>query len=51
MFTRKEKNTLALAKYSCFKCGGEGRIEIFGDGEHFEYDVVGYKQCPDCQYD
>jgi len=32
----------------CEKCGGEGVIEILGDGENFECDVIGHKPCPDC---
>lgn len=36
-------------KSNCEKCGGDGYIEIMGDGEGFEYDVVGHKPCPECQ--
>jgi len=27
------------------ECDGSGEIEIMGDGEHFEWDVIGYKKC------
>lgn len=32
----------------CERCKGEGLIEIIGDGENFECDVIGYKKCPSC---
>ena len=32
----------------CEYCGGTGQIEIMGDGPNFEVDVVGYKQCEEC---
>lgn len=32
----------------CAKCGGEGWMEIYGDGDGFEYDVIDMKRCPDC---
>ena len=35
----------------CPRCGGSGSIEIMGDGDNFEWDVVGYKPCPDCQFE
>lgn len=35
----------------CETCGGEGVIEVMGDGDNFEWDVIGYKPCPDCEYD
>ena len=36
-----------LEKIECpyGKCSGNGKIEILGDGEHFECDVIGYKTC------
>jgi hypothetical protein len=35
----------------CEKCGGDGYIEIMGDGENFEWDVIGTKPCSECQND
>lgn len=32
----------------CEKCGDDGVIEILGDGDNFECDVIGYKNCPVC---
>tara|TARA_R110000868_G_scaffold160448_3_gene390072 strand:+ start:2508 stop:2651 length:144 start_codon:yes stop_codon:yes gene_type:complete len=32
----------------CERCDGDGYIEIMGDGENFECDVVDTKPCPDC---
>ena len=32
----------------CEKCGDTGVIEIIGDGDNFEVDVIGVKRCP-CQ--
>ncbi len=29
----------------CERCKGTGEIEIMGDGENFEWDVVGIKTC------
>lgn len=35
----------------CERCGGDGYIEIMGDGENFEWDVVDTKPCPECTID
>lgn len=32
----------------CERCDGDGYIEIMGDGDNFECDVIGHKACPDC---
>lgn len=32
----------------CEKCGGDGYIEIMGDGDNFECDVIGHKPCSEC---
>jgi hypothetical protein len=32
----------------CENCGGDGYVEIMGDGEHFEWDCIGTKKCLDC---
>ena len=32
----------------CEKCNGTGYIEIMGDGENFEWDVVDTKPCGNC---
>lgn len=37
--------------YECFTCKDERGIEILGNGDNFECDVVGYKPCPDCEYE
>jgi len=34
----------------CENCNGDGFVEIMGDGDNFEYDVIGTKPCPDCIY-
>lgn len=44
----KEKETNKEEEV-CEKCGGDGFIEILGDGDNFEVDVVGTKPCPECQ--
>lgn len=36
--------------YNCDDCQDSGEIEIMGDGDNFEWDVVGIKRCH-CQYD
>lgn len=38
-----------MVEDKCEKCGGSGVIEILGDGENFECDVIGHKPCPDCR--
>lgn len=38
-------------KYDCDTCQDDRVVEILGDGDHFECDVVGYKECPDCCFD
>lgn len=39
-------------KFDCPKCGGQGFVEreIYGDGENFEWDVVGVEtiSCDEC---
>lgn len=32
----------------CDTCNDDGYVEIMGDGDNFEYDVIGTKPCPDC---
>ncbi len=32
----------------CDLCDGTGEVEIMGDGDNFEYDVVDRKPCPKC---
>lgn len=32
----------------CSYCNGDGFIEIMGDGDNFECDVIGTKPCPEC---
>ena len=32
----------------CESCDGDGFIEVMGDGDNFEYDVIGTKPCPEC---
>lgn len=32
----------------CESCNGDGFIEIMGDGDNFECDVIGTKPCPEC---
>jgi len=34
-----------LEKYNCQKCLDTGKIEILGDGDNFEVDVIGIKKC------
>jgi len=34
---------------SCGSCNDTGVIEIMGDGENFEVDVIGKKPCPECR--
>lgn len=36
---------------TCETCGGDGLIEIMGDGANFEWDVIGHKPCPDCAWE
>lgn len=33
---------------NCLVCEGEGLIEEYGDGENFEWDVIGTHPCPGC---
>jgi len=33
------------SKNVCESCNGTGYIEILGDGDNFECDVVGHKKC------
>lgn len=33
---------------SCLVCEGDGFVEEYGDGEHFEWDVIGMHPCPGC---
>lgn len=35
-------------EYHCDTCNGTGIVEILGDGENFECDVIGYKKCLVC---
>lgn len=35
----------------CKTCNDERAIEVLGDGDNFEVDVVGYKPCPDCKWE
>jgi len=35
----------------CETCQDERAIEVIGDGEGFEVDVIGYKPCPDCKWE
>jgi hypothetical protein len=37
-------------KFDCELCQDTGEIEVMGDGDNFEWDVVGIKQCS-CQED
>lgn len=32
----------------CEECGGSGMIEVLGDGDNFEVDVIGHKKCSNC---
>lgn len=34
--------------FTCRTCNDKGYIEEMGDGENFEWDVIGTKPCPDC---
>lgn len=34
----------------CEYCEGKGLIEIYGDGQGFEVDVIGHKRCEECNY-
>ena len=38
-------------EYECNTCQDDGQIEVIGDGDNFECDVIGYKPCPDCKYE
>ena len=38
-------------EYECETCQDQRAIEVLGDGENFENDVVGYRPCPDCKVD
>jgi len=35
----------------CATCNDERVIEIIGDGDNFEVDVIGHKPCPDCKWE
>ena len=37
--------------YDCDMCQDDGYIEEMGDGENFEWDVIGHKKCPKCNED
>lgn len=37
-------------KFNCERCEDTGLIEIMGDGDNFEWDVIGHKRCK-CQED
>lgn len=34
----------------CESCNCDGYVEILGDGDNFECDVIGTKPCPECNY-
>lgn len=38
-------------KFDCKTCRDERVVEVLGDGDNFEVDVVGYKPCPDCKWE
>lgn len=38
-------------KPDCETCNDEHCIEVLGDGDNFEVDVIGYKPCPDCKWE
>lgn len=44
-----------VAFNKCEHCGGANGehqpIEVMGDGDNFEWDVVGYKRCPEENYE
>ena len=37
-----------MEEEKCEECNDSGYIEIMGDGENFEWDVVGTQRCPEC---
>jgi hypothetical protein len=47
----KAREETKLKEDVCAKCDGTGYIEIMGDGENFEWDVIGTKPCSECQND
>lgn len=34
--------------FDCETCEDTGQVDIIGDGDNFEVDVIGHKRCPDC---
>lgn len=46
----REIRASSLCKMDCELCGGTGEVEIMGDGDNFEWDVVDVKPC-ECTYD
>ena len=32
----------------CEVCGGDGFVEVMGDGDNFEWDVIGTTPCTEC---
>jgi len=39
---------IAKTESACATCLGVGQIEIIGDGDGFECDVISYKPCLNC---
>ena len=38
-----------MKENKCEYCDGDGTIEVLGDGENFEVDVIDHKVCSHCQ--
>lgn len=34
--------------YDCSNCLGTGEVEVMGDGDGFEWEVIGIKRCTAC---
>lgn len=35
----------------CPTCNNDRGVEVIGDGDNFEVDVINYKPCPDCEWE
>ena len=48
-YGENEKEGIPETVVDCETCGGIGYLEVLGDGDNFEVDVIATKPCPDCR--
>jgi len=46
-----EKLSPDVSEDVCPTCNNDRGVEVIGDGDNFEVDVIDYKPCPDCEYE